>query len=377
MKTLTLAIAAFATATAFADWNLSLTSGWRVIGGANYNSGLKTDLKVSGARALPHMPSAPASGGMSRSQAETAAKRVLNGQAVSFDNGAFIDPDYSGKDAMPDCTWNWHAPAGAYQNGSMSFGYDYAEVSSSSVGSLVNSSHDDRDMPGFTVEIQRNLGQWGSFGLDMGFGFSYFRRNDAFKSSGEVYRQTDTVEHGTYVAGVGMEQDLADWARNPDESYGAGTFDGPGALMPIGSGAFSFSDKMRNVSRTAHSMYLDSSADYEEIELTITAKPYYDITEWFRVVGTLGLAVSRGELDFDMMAASDGRRIYSDSERFSPWDCYGIGGLGGMVHAWHMCLGFDFLARFLDRDIDINGRSVTGSVERCPWMFRVYAGFEF
>ena len=102
MKTLTLTIAAFATATAFADWNLSLTSGWRVIGGANYNSGLKTDLKVSGARALPHMPSAPASGGMSRSQAETAAKRVLNGQAVSFDNGAFIDPDYSGKDAMPD-----------------------------------------------------------------------------------------------------------------------------------------------------------------------------------------------------------------------------------------------------------------------------------
>ena len=95
------------------------------------------------------------------------------------------------------------------------------------------------------------------------------------------------------------------------------------------------------------------------------------------MVGTLGVAVSRGELDFDMMAASDGRRIYSDSERFSPWDCYGIGGLGGLFHYWHMCLGFDFLARFLDRDIDINGRSVTGSVERCPWMFRVYAGLEF
>lgn len=377
MKTLTLTIAAFATATAFADWNLSLTSGWRVIGGANYNSGLKTDLKVSGARALPHMPSVPSSGGRSRSQAETAAKRVLNGQAVSFDNGAFIDPDYSGKDAMPDYTWNWHALAGSYQNGSMSFGTDYTEVSSSDVGNLVNSSHDDRDIPGFTVEIQRNLGQWGAFGLDMGLGFNYFRRNDAFKSSGEVYRRTDTVERGTYVAGVGMEQDMADWAMNPDGSYGAGTFEGPGALMSIGSGAFSFSDKMRNVSRTAHSMYLDSSADYEEIELTIAAKPYYDITEWFRVVGTLGVAVSRGELDLDMMAASDGRRIYSDSERFSQWDCYGIGGLGGMFHSWHMCLGFDFLARFFDRDIDVNGRSVAGSVERCPWMFRVYAGFEF
>ena len=95
------------------------------------------------------------------------------------------------------------------------------------------------------------------------------------------------------------------------------------------------------------------------------------------MVGTLGVAVSRGELDFDMTAAFDGRRIYSDSERFSQWDCYCIGGLGGLFHYWHMCLGFDFLARFLDRDIDINGRSVTGSVERCPWMFRVYAGLEF
>jgi len=34
-----------------------------------------------------------------------------------------------------------------------------------------------------------------------------------------------------------------------------------------------------------------------------------------------------------------------------------------------------FLARFFDRDIDIEGRSVSGSVDRCPWMFRVYAGF--
>ena len=72
------------------------------------------------------------------------------------------------------------------------------------------------------------------------------------------------------------------------------------------------------------------------------------------MVGTLGVAVSRGELDFDMRAASDGRRVYSDSERFSQWDCYGIGGLGGLFHYWHMCLGFDFLARFLDRDPPAN-----------------------
>ncbi len=32
---------------------------------------------------------------------------------------------------------------------------------------------------------------------------------------------------------------------------------------------------------------------------------------------------------------------------------------------------------FLDRDIKVDGRNVSGSVERSPWMFRVYAGFEF
>jgi len=377
MKKLIFAFAVAGTLAASAGWNLCLTSGWRVIGGANYNSGLKTDLAVSGARAVPYLPSVPTPGGMTRAQAESSAWRVMNGQAVRFGDGGYINPDYSGREELPGYTWNWHAPAGAYRNGSMMFGYDYTEVSSASVGSLVNSSRDSRDMPGFTVEIQRNLGQWGNFGLDMGFGFNYFRRNDAFKSSGEVYRRTDTVENGTYVTSVGMEQGMADWAKNPDGSYGAGTFDGPGALMSIGSGSFSFSDRMRNISRTTHSMYLDSSADYEEIEMTITAKPYYDITEWFRVVGTLGAAVSRGQLDFDMMAMSGGQRIYSDSERFSQWDCYGVGGLGGMFHYWHMCLGFDFLARFFDRAIDVDGRSVSGTVERCPWMFRVYAGFEF
>ena len=48
-----------------------------------------------------------------------------------------------------------------------------------------------------------------------------------------------------------------------------------------------------------------------------------------------------------------------------------------MFHYASMCVGFDFLARFGDRETDVDGRSVSGSGERSPWMFRVYAGFEF
>lgn len=88
------------------------------------------------------------------------------------------------------------------------------EATSVSSGSLVNHSSSDHDVPGFTVEIQRNLGQWGGFGLDVGFGFNYFRRNNVFRSSGEVYRRVDTVENGTYTTSVEMDQDLADWAAD-------------------------------------------------------------------------------------------------------------------------------------------------------------------
>lgn len=380
MKKLMFALGIAAASSALAGWNLNLSSGWRVVGGAGCSSGLRTDLNVSGARALPGLPAFVRPAGATKSEAEAASRAGLNGQRVDLPNGGFIDPDYAGRGAFPDMTWNWRAPAGSYAGGQMNFAYDYVEASSVGSGGLVESAGTDRDLPGFSVEIQRNLGQWGRFGLDMGFGFACFRRKGVYRSSGEVYRRTDTVERGSYTSSVTMDSDWADMAQNPDGSYGAGTYDGPGPLLPLpggGGSSFSFGSTVNGVSSTTHSMRLDSSADYEEVELTLAAKPYCDVTDWFRVVGTFGVAVSRGQLDFDMVALSGGSRIYADAERFSQWDCYGLGGLGGMLHCWNMCLGFDFLARFLDRDIAVDGRSVSGTVERSPWTFRVYAGFEF
>lgn len=364
----------------FAGWNLNVASGWRVVGGANYNSGLKTELNVKGSRAMSAMPAFARPAGATKAEAESAASAVGNGNRVDFPNGGYIDPNYAGSDLMPDYTWNWYVPAGGYSAGKMNFDYDYVETSSVGEGNLANNSSSECDVPGFTIEIQRNLGQWGRLGLDAGFGFNYFKKSKVFKSSGEVYCRIDTVENGTYTSSVELDQSMADWAQNSDGSYGAGTYDGPGAMLPLwvgGQSAFSFSSKINSISTTTHSMYLDSVADYEEVELTLTAKPYYDIADYFRVVGTIGAVVSRGKIDFDMMAMSGGERIYSDSERFSQWDCYGIAGLGGMFHYSSMCVGFDFLARLGNLDIDVDGRSVAGSVERSPWMFRVYAGFEF
>ncbi|MGN0846809.1 MAG: hypothetical protein ACI4RA_05430 [Kiritimatiellia bacterium] len=375
MKRLIYVCSVLSCLSAVAGWNLDLASGWRVVGGANYNAGLKTDLRTSGARALPRLPAAPRPDGASREEAENASQGILNGDRVDYPNGGFIDPDYSGRGELPDHTWNWRAPAGAYAGGRMNFDYDYVDVLSVHSGGLVDGSKDTRDMAGFTIEVQRNLGQWGDFGLDLGFGFNYYHKDDCYRSSGEVYRRTDTTTRGAYTTGVEVDGDWADWARNPDGSYGGGTYGGPGALLPIGS--ISFGDRVDGVSSATHALRLDSSADWEEIELMFTLKPYYDVTEWFRVVGTLGVAVSRGELDFEMTALSGGGRVYSSSEKFHEWTCCGVGGLGGMFHYAHACLGFDFLARFLDDDVDVRGRNVSGSVEHSPWAFRVYAGFEF
>ena len=380
MKVVSFSVVFFAASTVFAGWNLNLNSGWRVVGGANWNSGLKTDLSINGARAMSSMPVFARPIGASKAEAEDAASAIGAGGRVDLPNGGFVDPDYAGSAVMPEYTWNWYAPAGSYSSGKMNFEYDYVETTSVGEGNLVDNSKSDCDVPGFTIEVQRNLGQWGNFGLDVGFGFNYFTRNNVFKSSGEVYRRTDTTENGTYMSSVEMDQTMADWAKNPDGSYGSGTYDGPGAMLPLligGQNAFSFSSKINSISTTTHSMSLNSAADYEEFELMLSVKPYYDVVEWFRVVGTLGAVASRGKLDFEMTAMSGGERIYSDSERFDQWDCYGIGGLGGMFHYASMCVGFDFLTRFCDREIDIDGRSVSGSVERSPWMFRVYVGFEF
>ena len=45
-----------------------------------------------------------------------------------------------------------------------------------------------------------------------------------------------------------MDLTPADWVQNPDGSYGPGTYDGPGAMLPLLIGmqsAFSFSSKIK------------------------------------------------------------------------------------------------------------------------------------
>ena len=157
MKAVSFSVAFFVVSTVFAGWNFSLGTGWRVVGGANCNSGLKTDLSINGARAMSSMPVFTRPVGAFKAEAEAVVSAIGAGGRVDLPNGGFVDPDYAGSATMSEYTWNWYAPAGSYSSGKMNFEYDYVETTSVGEGNLVDSSKSDCDVPGFTIEIQRNL----------------------------------------------------------------------------------------------------------------------------------------------------------------------------------------------------------------------------
>ncbi|MBQ9432110.1 MAG: hypothetical protein IJU44_11235 [Kiritimatiellae bacterium] len=116
------------------------------------------------------------------------------------------------------------------------------------------------------------------------------------------------------------------------------------------------------------------SGDYEETELTFAVKPFWDVTDWFRVRGTLGAVVSRTHFVFDVYGRGDGAD-YSYRQRFDDWAVYGVGGLGGMFSHKGVCLGFDVIAHFLDDEIKLRRDRRIISTDFFPHLFAF--GFSF
>ena len=365
-------------ASAAADgFNTSWGEGWRVTAGGAMNGNMRTKagLRPNGAwrQGIVTGSTLPLGSSRAEAQAKGDAYDNLGGGRVVFPNGGFIDPDSSRADAG---TWNWHIPAGALDSGGkMTIVDSYFEGSFSESSRRVFSKDDDY-AAGFNIGLEREFWRKGDFGVDLGFGFSYFLNRDFFKAGGMAYSRQESGERGDYVTELAFNPDVVgdDWSRNADGSYGAGTYDGPGPVLNIAGGDIGVSHRWANQSSpsSSASYYIRASGDYEEIEMTFALKPFWDVTDWFRVRGTLGVALSRTHFTFDV----DGPG-YSSRQRFDDWSVYGVGGLGGMFTWKGVNLGVDVLARFLDDDIEIRGRDVHGSIERSPWMLMVYIGYTF
>ena len=363
-------LSAFAMGARGGGFNSSWSEGWRFRAGPQFNFGAKGCLGVKPG-SIP-LPASSFSSTRAAAQAAGDAVATESGR-IELPNGAFIDPaDAAGQEGS---TWNWHIPAGQQAGGTMSFSVPYSEVSTS-YSAQGGSVGDDAFSAGAGFGLDRTMWSRGGFGIDVGLDFSFFRRNDWFKGSCGGYTRTEATSEGAYVTDVdfGNADVFGDpWSQNPDGSYGAGTFDGPGPVLSLGgSGGFSTAhrwERGRESSSVSHGGPFQVRGDLQMYEFQLAIKPYYEVTDWFSLRGTLGVGLDHRR--FDVRASGLGK----DSER--DWNCYMVGGLGGMFRWERLCLGADFLRKMFDHDMDVDTKYVQGSVGNANWMLRVYVGYEF
>lgn len=349
-------------------FNTSWGGGWRLTIGPQFNFNAKGRLGVRGG-AIP----LPAS---SHSSTRDAAKAAGDGMSpslgrVDFGNGVFIDPDDAA--GIAGETWNWRLPAGQTSLGAMSVASPYVEQSTVYTAAEGGRDRDDANSTGVNFGIDRTVWTWGDFGIDVGFGFSFFIRDNWFKGRSGGYTRTDSHTSGSYITDVdlGNVDVLGDpWAQNPDGSYGAGTYEGPGPVLSLDEVSVShrWGAEQTSTEKTSYGPF-SIRGDLQMYEFQLAVKPYYELTEWFMVRGTLGVGLDYRSLD--VRVSGMGRDTVRD------WDCYMICGLGGMFRWNDFCLGADFLRKVFDDDMDVNTRYVNGSIGNASWMLRVYAGYEF
>lgn len=356
--------------------------GWRVSVGASYNAPVKVGLHFSPVKFNLGNVTPPV-GYRSRAEAEkTVSGTKVSGtrRNYSADGKVFVDTDdyRKAKGGLEDGTWNVQVPYDSWNGESFELASaEYAEVRTiaDGKGTLKLNGDDDTAMPGVSVELSRNLyhNEDYHFGVDLAFLFSYFFRTDLYKS--ESYAESDaiSVDKGRLTSSIspvsGTREEL--W-RDDEGYYGAGSYWGPGPIFnnPV------ITDSGRSSSIYRNTAGFWTNGDFRELEMVLALRPYYDLFDWLRVYGTIGVAVSWSEFDLNVGYRRNGvDSRYSRS--YDEWNVYGIGGLGLMARWNDFCLGVDFFGRFLQDDMEIKDELVHGSLRHSPWMFRVMLGYEF
>ena len=399
-KRLTWMMSAVVTAAAFsaaADGWAVFDGGWRISAGAVYNFNAKASCRVAPRQGYV----SPFRAGLSKSEAEARASGTkTSATRTDFGNGAWIDTDdpVCKEGDLPGKTRYYMFPRGTW-NGSQTFTLGSAEYSEVDIfrpaeGAFDRSFSDESGMLGVNVELSRNLyhnEDWG-WGVDAAIGFTYFRHNKLLRCGSRWLNGSSTHSYGRRSSSLtidGARGQYSDFNWSGDGSfYGSGgTKTGPGTYVDDeGNEAYAgpisfnddpdlFGDDYSESDASYGSMSADG--DYENMEILMLARPYYDVFEWLRINAIAGVVVSRQEFDLTFSLYRDGAREYHSRRDYDQWDVYGVAGLGMQFYYKDFTLGFDFLARFLDRDLDYHDRYVDGSVERGTWMFRLMLGYEF
>lgn len=359
---------ALATAPLFGGWNLDLTRGWRLTGGAEFGGPVDANFRTI--RGTARGPITRTESGLSREEAKDAV--TYKGVRLDLPGVGFIDPTSEIEEA--DLSWNWKLPVSSI-SGTVGDS-PYREVTASE-RSIALSADGDGANPGVSLELSREL--WSSqeltFGVDFAFGLAWSRKSNLVRAGGPVYERNETANSGSYALSLGNQEWMTDpWLESEGGMYGVGNPQGPGPVMDL--------TLLGTVERGPHkttSGYLECmnvSGDWEEWDLRFMMKPWWDVTDWLRLYGTLGVEVARTHFGLDVSGTA-GSWSYGRRHSYDKWQVNGLGG-GGVALRWsHLTMGVDFLARFLQQEIKVDDAELHGRIDRQPWLFRVYAGVDF
>lgn len=360
------ALAGAAAAAAAADgFSTDLSKGWRLTVGpqSGFNANARLGVKA-GAVPLP-AGRFSSTRDAARAAGDAVDGALADGTRADLGGGAFVDP--SDAAGVPGGTWNWRAP------GRTVVRHDAYVEESTAYEALGGSSKDDAEAVGAAFGVERAVWKRGRFGVDAGFSFAFFLKDSWFKGSAGGWTRTDARRGGTYdtAADLGNADVFDDpWARNPDGSYGAGSFDGPGPVLDLSDVSVShgWTDGVSETSATRSGPF-SLRGDLRTYEFQFALRPYCEVADWFVVRGTLGVGVDHRRLGVEFDGRGDGTA--------HGWDCYMVAGLGGMFRWRGACLGADVLRKEFSDGLDVDTRHVRGTVDAEGWVLRVYVGYEF
>ena len=339
-------------------------SGWRVSAGARFGFGLRTKLRFGVPGNAVYVPTSPALG------SPAAIDNALNvlGNRVSFLDGAFIDPS-SGTMASP-YTQNWRIPVSALNTTTGAITLNSAQTT----GGAAGYGADDDTAFGTSIELSRTLyADERGFGVDFAAGLSWMRCNNCFKSSASgTYLGSSTYVYTPSMTGSNYSLLTSPFLTPTAGYYGSGS---PG-MGPV----LDYSDiNATTLSQTTGSsdFSVSGSGDYEEWEISLLLRPWWEVTEWWRLTGTIGVGVTRSEFEGIVNGVLSGSGAYSARNTYHEWNCYGIAGLGTVFRLWRLDLSFDVLARFLQDDFSINSDLFSGTISKPNIIFCSSLGFEF